>query len=42
VRIFPREAVQVKKANLEGVLDLQMLFQGKGESTLRRRTLLKI
>jgi hypothetical protein len=39
VRIFPSKAVKVKKANLKGALVLQMLFQGKGGSTLGRRTL---
>jgi hypothetical protein len=36
VRIFSREAIQVKKANLKEALVLQMLFQEKGESTLGR------
>jgi hypothetical protein len=36
VRIFSREAIQVKKANLKEALVLQMLFREKGESTLGR------
>jgi hypothetical protein len=34
VKIFPKEVVQVKKAILKGTLVLQMLLQGKEESTL--------
>jgi hypothetical protein len=38
VRIFPKAAVQVKKATLSGTLTLQMLFQGK-EWTIPERGL---
>ena len=33
VKFLPKEAVQIKKVRLEGILDFQILFQGTIEST---------